>query len=100
MRAPKEIKAEIAALKKLKPKIRQYSAFGGDNHACVDAQIEVLESDMNADDIYNRADEGIAAEEELWNDNVRDSAEVALKWKLGESFVAPSVDWEPLIRKS
>ena len=37
-----QISAEIAALVALKPKVRQRTAFGDDNHAAIDAQLAVL----------------------------------------------------------
>ena len=96
MRTPKAIAAEVKALKKLKPLIPAQSQFRDDNHGGVDAQMEVLQSDMTEDDIYTRADDGVTAADNLWSDYVRDLAMDALKWKTGDSFEAPSVSWEPL----
>lgn len=49
-----EIKAEIEALRFIKPKVRRVSFFGDDNHARIDAEILVLEKDMTEDQIYER----------------------------------------------
>jgi hypothetical protein len=47
-----EVKAEIARLKEMKPKVRRKTAFGDDNWEKIDAQIRVLEEDMDEDAIY------------------------------------------------
>jgi hypothetical protein len=99
MPTPKEIAAEIKALKKLKPLIPAQSVFQDDNHAAVDAQIEVLQSNMSEDDIYTRADDGVTAAKDLWSEYVRDNAICAWSWKTGTSFESASVGWEPLIQK-
>jgi len=99
MRTPKEIKAEVAALLRLKKKLPKLSPHGHDNHACVIAQIEVLNTPMTEDTIFERGDAEATPKAKLWNADVRDSAEAALKWKTGESFEAPSVDWEMMIKK-
>lgn len=49
---PKAIAAEIAKLKALKPKVKRYTFFGDDNHAAINAQIEVLEKGMDDDAIF------------------------------------------------
>lgn len=94
-----EIKAEIAALVRLLTRLPRYSPQGHDNHACVNAQIEVLKTDLTEDDIYERGDAEVTPAKKLWSSDVRNSAESALKWKLGQSFEAPSVDWETMIKK-
>ena len=48
-----EVAAEIVALKEMKPYVRQHSAFGDDNHAAMDAQIDVLEKLHSYDEIYD-----------------------------------------------
>lgn len=98
MRTPKEIMTEIVALKCLKKRLPKLSPHGHDNHACVNAQIEVLNNTITEDDIFERGDEA-TPKAKFWNADVRDSAESALKWKLGESFEAPAVDWETMIKK-
>lgn len=99
MRTPKEIKQETAALKKVRALLPKLSPHGHDNHACVDAQLEVLKYNMTEDTIYERGDAEVTVPKRFWTVDVRDSAEAALKWKLGESFEAPSVDWETMVQK-
>ena len=90
-----QIQAEIALLIEMKPNVRQYSAFGDDNYAKIDAQIEVLEENLSEDDIWDRWD----SDECEANGDIRFCAEGALEWKLGESDSKPSDEWKPLIKK-
>jgi hypothetical protein len=92
-----EIKTEIDTLKKMKPKVRQFSMFGDDHHAAIDAQIMVLQGDMDEDTICDRWDG-----EEL--SNLRDSALEARQWLDGEldpdefDYDRPSGGWKELMR--
>lgn len=99
MRTAKEIKKEVAALKSVRALLPKLSPHGHDNHACVNAQIEVLTTDITEDQIFERGDVEATPKARVWMNDVRDSAEAALKWKLGVSFEAPSVDWETMITK-
>ena len=47
-----QINTEIAALVALKPKVRERTAFGDDNHAAIDAQLSVLRERMSSDEVY------------------------------------------------
>lgn len=49
-----EIQKEIKALRDVRPSVRHHSAFGDDNLVALDAQIEVLEEDLDNSDIYDR----------------------------------------------
>ena len=62
MKTQEEIQKEIEALKAVRPKVRPRSMFGDDNLASLDAQIEVLENDMDDDDIYDKYDHADASE--------------------------------------
>ena len=53
MRTPKEIRIQIAALKNIRPKVRPHSAFGDNHLDAIDAQIKVLDKEMDADDIQD-----------------------------------------------
>jgi hypothetical protein len=53
--------------------------FGTDNLACLDAQVRVLENDMDRDDIWDHWDRD---EEDM---DVRSNADAALDWMEGES---------------
>lgn len=89
----KQIEAEIALLEKMKPAVRQYSAFGDDNHASIDAQIEVLNNMFDDDDVYNNAEEPDGE----WPQYVVDSALEAVRWLEGDNEEPPSDDWKPLL---
>lgn len=56
MKTQKEIKKEVEALKAIRPKVKPYSMFGDDNLAALDAQVDVLENDLDNADIYERYD--------------------------------------------
>lgn len=44
-RSDEDIQAEIDGLREIKPLVRQYSMFGDDNWAAIEAQIAVLEDE-------------------------------------------------------
>lgn len=85
-----EIKKEIETLKEMKPKVRQYSAFGDDHHESIDAQIDVLENLLDGDEIYDRYENG--------PESVLDNAIQAREW-LNDHNEAPSVGWKDLLIK-
>lgn len=90
MKSQKEIDEQVAKLKEIRPKVRPYSTFGGDNLAKLDAQIKVLEKDMDSDDIWNEWPQDEADME------IRMSADEARNWLDGESDDLAE-DW-PLIK--
>lgn len=95
MRRPKQadIDAEIADLKAIKPKVRQFSMFGDNHHAAIDAQVEVLEKDPPEEEIHENADS------EGWPDNIRDAAIEARHWLDGEFEYPHLVDaWKELVK--
>lgn len=47
-----QIDAQASELQALKTRVRQYTAFGDDNHAALDAQCAVLRKRMSMDDVY------------------------------------------------
>jgi len=75
----KEVEAEIKALQEIRPKVRPRSAFGTDNIQQLDAQIKVLEEDLENDEIYNEFDHSGIDEETLM------AALDARQWIDGES---------------
>ncbi len=83
-----QIKAEIAALKEIKPRVRKTSTFGDNHHDAIDAQIEVLENRWDDDQIEeNYPDEG----------NVRDAAFDARNWLQGDGdSESIAADWKSL----
>jgi hypothetical protein len=83
----KEIQAEIALLKDIKPFVRHFSGFGGDNHKLLEIQIRVLEEDFDDNDvnhIYEDVDENsIAYETVQWRDGTDEDIESPIEgWKL------------------
>ena len=49
---PERIKQEIEHLMAIKPTVLRWSFFGDDHHAAIDAQIFVLQTTMEEDDIH------------------------------------------------
>ena len=90
----KLVNAEIAKLKKMKPKIRRYTAFGDDNWEKVDAEIRVLEKRMDQDDVDEHWDGENDRDRELHS-----SACDAVEWLEGGSVASPSSEWESLVEK-
>lgn len=89
----KQIDAEIAALKEIKPKVRHFTAFGDDNHAAIDAQIEVLENDLDEDDIDNMDGAEFETENEV------SAARDAALWRDGNfEGGSPSEEWGTLVK--
>ena len=92
MRKPAEIAAEIAKLEKMKPTVRQFSIFGDDHHAAIDAQIDALMERMDNDEIFDKEEDG------EWSASVREQAEYAIQWMNGEKGqAAPSEEWKDLV---
>lgn len=94
MRTNEEIQAEIKWLKENKPKISRYTLFNDDNHAAIDAQIAVLEDGLGEDDVFD------LAENEGWNDHVRDNAMDAAMWIDGDDELKPSHEdnWGSIVK--
>lgn len=74
MKIEEQIKKEIEALKTVRPNVRPRSMFGDDNLGSVDAQIEVLVTGMDDDDIYDRYDRTSSSE------YILESALAAREW--------------------
>lgn len=84
MKTKLEIESEIEALEGCKKYIPHRSAFGDDNHANLDLQIEALRGEID-----QTADE--------WNDFSCEEKSVileALDWMEGLAKFAPSVGWD------
>lgn len=82
---PKAIAAEVATLKAMKPKVKRYTFFGDDNHAAIDAQIQVLEQNLSDDEIGRR-----------FSGEVQSEAFNARNWLEGDAGNPPSKDWKEL----
>lgn len=92
MKNHKEIAEEIKWLRDNKTKVRQYSHFGDDNHASIDAELAVLEDNLDDGEIYNKQDDGD------WSENQVDNALHARRWLDGEEAESPSFGWKPLCK--
>ena len=92
MKTQKEIEKQITALKEIRPKVRPYSVFGDSNLDKLDAQIKVLEEDMDSDEVY---DEWPGEEKDM---ETRMAADDAIAWRDGESEIEDlAADW-PLLK--
>jgi len=74
MKTKKQIAKEIKALKTVKSNVRPMSIFGDDNLRSIDAQITVLENNMDNKDIYEMYDRASSSE------YILDAAIAAQKW--------------------
>lgn len=92
MKAPtyEEIQEEIKRLKTMKPTVLHASAFGDDHHRAIDAQIRVLEDDLDEDAVFDEFMDSA--------DNIQSSASEAAQWAAGELENPPSEDWKSLVR--
>jgi ABC-type sugar transport system substrate-binding protein len=91
-----QVQAELLALQCIKKDVRQFTAFGDDNHAAIDAQCAVLREGMSMDEVYD----AYGGEEDiLFAQNVLDAALSAHDWlhagpKTG--LQCPSTEWATL----
>ena len=91
MKSQKEINAQIKSLKAVRPKVRRVTAFGDDNLAKLDAQVKVLEDDLDSDDVW---DEWPSLQGDM---EIRIFASDAIAWREGDGESDDlSKDW-PLI---
>lgn len=56
MKTKEQIEKEIKALEAVRPNVRPYSMFGDNHLAALDAQLEVLEDNLDEDDIFDKFD--------------------------------------------
>lgn len=88
----KEVDEQVKRLQAIRPKIKPYSYFGDSNLDKLDAQIKVLEEDMNSDKVW---DEWPREEADM---EIRMSADEAVNWRDGVSEEDDlAKDW-PLIK--
>ncbi len=89
---------EMEKLQKIRPKVPQCSGFGDDHHAGIDAQINVIDGEMNDDQIYGEYGDGDNPEGS--SEKPRSVLECALdcrRWIDGEDK-APSESWKEIAR--
>jgi hypothetical protein len=92
MRTQKEIQGEIKKLEEMKPRVRRFSGFCDDHHAAIDAQLEVLNCEVEGEDFEDQIDSG------NWTEHDRDNAQRALDWmERTTDDPAPSEEWTELL---
>jgi len=85
-----EVEAEVKKLQELAPKIRQVDFFGGSNRAKIQAEINVLQNNLDEDDIYDTYG---------GNPDVESSALYVAQWRdEGSEDGAASEGWVPLVK--
>lgn len=93
VRTKDEIEAQAYELEAMKPTVRQYSHFGDDNWARIEAQIAVLRENLSEREIEDRYLDG----------GVYDEAMLARAWMNGEDPEGTGEDlvasWKPLVLK-
>jgi len=92
MKTQKEIDKQIEALKAVRPRVKPFGAFGNDNLANLDAQIMVLEENLDSEDVWD-----------YWPDEegdmeIRMSADDAIAWRDDESDIEDLAEDWPLIK--
>lgn len=87
MKTREEVQKEIKALQAVRPNVRPRSMFDDDNLAALDAQVVVLEEDLDNDDIYFSFDH---------TEHILSSALDARSWLDGESDVDSLAEEYPL----
>lgn len=90
MKTQKQIDAEIETLKSQKPRVPNFTAFGDDNWAAIDVQIEVLEKEMDQDAID--AKWPMDGEYHFYTAGCE-----AMDWR-DEDEDAPSKNWKSLVK--
>ena len=90
MKFEEQVKAEIAALRAIKPSVQRYTALHDDNHAGIDAQIDVLTERLTNSQVHDKYLAG--------DDHVFFEALHASDWLFGElaEDLPPSDGWQNL----
>lgn len=100
MRTPEEINDTIARLRNYRDRVPSKTGFGDDNHAAIDAQLDVLDNHYDQDDCFDHydptGDEDIDFDEGR-SEHTLDAARNAAHWLLGESDENPADDWVPIL---
>jgi hypothetical protein len=96
MKTDKIIKAEITKLKKMKPNVRHYDAFGGNNWDVIDAQLTALERRYDRDEAYDN----FPTEYDDQEPRELNGALEAIDWMTDEAgSETPSDGWSTLVVK-
>lgn len=89
----KEIQEQIDWLTSNKQNIRSHSGFGDDHHAAIEAQIDVLENDLDEDEIETK----YGSDSDNYADNILTNANEARYWRDGNTEDNPSNNWRSLL---
>ena len=87
-----EIDKQVKKLKAIRPKVKPTTYFGDSNLDKLDAQVKVLEEDMDFDEVWNEWPE---EEKDM---EIRMSADEAVSWRDGESDEDDLAEDWPLIK--
>lgn len=101
VRTTQEIESEVATLRDLRAKVRKFTSFGDDNHAAIDAQIEVLSDRMSLDQVYDKYGEEAFIDEDEFDQHLFDCTLLACDWMHGLRSAdesSPGESWLELVR--
>jgi hypothetical protein len=93
MRTQQQIDEQVKWLLENKAKVGQFNFFEEDNHRAIEAQIAVLEGDLERSDIDRKAQSG------EWLSYMAEAAESALAWRDdGDDEAEPKANWAALLK--
>lgn len=90
---PRAVAAEVILLQLYRSTVRPFNVFGNSNRDAIQAQIDVLQSNMTGEKIEDEW--GMEGEDPC--EHTYDSANYARRWLDGEEQDSPSKDWKPLL---
>jgi hypothetical protein len=93
MRTKEEINEQVKWLRENKHRIPVTNAFGDNHHDAIDAQIRVLEDEMDEDTVEHEFPYHDPETGEGYEDNVRENARQASDWLHDFNDVPPKEDW-------
>jgi hypothetical protein len=106
MKTTDQIQSEIQKLRDIRPRVRKTTAFGHDNHAAIDVQIEALTAVsciVNLDELTSlpEADQFLRGEFDDMPWNVKEAAQEAIDWASDYNDTVSLVDgdgWESIAK--
>jgi hypothetical protein len=90
---PEQVAAEIARLKELAPKVREFNFFNESNREAIETQILVLERRYSEDSVYDYYGDDT---QEDFSQRDLDVALDAAQWLAGDTAELPSEGWKDL----
>lgn len=87
-RTPREVIAEVAALKRLRDLVPPMNGFGESNVGSIDAQVAALEENLSESRVFDR----YGSREPLLSNALE-----AVAWRDGNSDEVPSAGWQDLV---